>query len=114
MATVTLDMAEYDRLRRQVEQLQLEINQSKNSEPQLPPDIDGLAKTIKAGREVVRFAIANLHPENTKDWPHKALTTFAKGYLKIPGRDENDRDWSKDTIRFAQEAADWQKQREAR
>lgn len=109
MAQVTLTMDEYNELKTAKEQALEEVARLKANAFRAVLDSDATG-TIKALNElartqlqVIRFAMANLPPEDTRGWPMIALEGIAGKLELLPDRTDDDTSLSLELRAFAKE-----------
>lgn len=118
-ATVTMDMTDWQKLvdakaaaEKQVAQLQEDLAAAR-TEAVTKELGEAIASALHYSKELVDFAVANLHPENIRDWPHVTLVAYAR-MVELTADSERDRErvvvW-RDHARMCEE---WRQKRAAR
>jgi len=82
------------RLRTQIAQQQL------GQIPQLAQAVEAM----RMARWAIGFGIGELHYDNVKGWPWQRLLRFVEIFETMPGIDEDDKEWVKDTKSFCEGA----------
>jgi hypothetical protein len=62
-----------------------------------------LVACIQAAMPIVQFAVANLDPSITRNWPYEELAKFAEVLDKMPGVDELTKEFALEFRNFARE-----------
>lgn len=107
MATISLELSEYHDLMNAKSAAE---NKTADLERQLQITqtsdvlVGHLCEALKAAREVVRFAVANLPPETVRGWPADQLKKFADLLETAPGATQDYRDMAMDLRLFSREA----------
>jgi dsDNA-specific endonuclease/ATPase MutS2 len=109
MPDITMTLNDYQMLMNEKEKLEkqvVELIQQKASAELADPDgrVQHLVETVKAGREVIRFAVAHLAPETVRGWPHEQLKLFADLLETSPGAPHDYKEMAIDLRDFALQA----------
>lgn len=101
MAHVTLELSEYDELRGRAERAEAQardLERKLAAEPlrDAPAAVQDAVATARAALPVVRFAIANLLPENVRGWPTAALRELAERLPKLADATQDDVEFAMD------------------
>lgn len=112
MATVTMEESEYLTLKgavtnanQETAAVQAELERERNRS--FDERLAELSKAWNASKAVIDYAVGNLSPEFSRNWPHEDLQTLAELVDKLPGATSRDaeraiiwRDFSKQVIDF--------------
>lgn len=108
MATVTLELAEYQKLAddkkesdARIAQLEKDVINAKLGDPE--SELRAMAKIVRAALQVTRFAMANLSPEAIKGWPFADLEFLGKNVFYLPDCTVDDETLGTEMIAFAKE-----------
>lgn len=119
MATVNLDKSEYDNLVAATEQArqetlavrrELEVERSKSTDERLA----AATTYIEASKVVIDYAVANLSPEFSRNWPAGALETLAEHVAVIGKVTQRDRERAEIWSAFCADISKYELQRAQR
>jgi hypothetical protein len=115
MATITLDLVEWETHATKLKNLENEIARLRSEPPKelaiLSPDTANFSDIIRAGLDIARFAVSNLDPEFVRNWPWRSLEAFATGLEHTPGLTVTELEVPLIFRRFAQECAQLERER---
>jgi hypothetical protein len=97
MAQITLEKTEYDVLQNVIEAARQESAKARDElEAERARSFDDrleeLTKFAVAAKEVVDYAVANLNPEFSRNWPHEAMKTLADHVAKVGATGSRDQE----------------------
>lgn len=112
MASHTLSDEEYGTLINQREEARTEAGKLRKELARVRAEdpanrIAPLNQLTRATFEIVRFAVANLNPENTRGWPTKALNSVADLMATLPDYQTDDGDFATELRSFARDCEDY-------
>lgn len=117
--TITIKLAQYDRLRatgRAAEARILELEAAVKAAQLADPAgvIQQTHAALHSAIKIVQFAVGNLTPESIAGWPYEALMQVADGIDKIPGMDPHIKEVSGFFREFAASAQGFEEYRRER
>ena len=117
--TVTLSIEAHDELRGKISTAYAEMADLRKqlAEAERSGDDERLEAVIEALEQaipVIQFAVANLHPDTVKGWPHRELRAFANSLELLPGATPAHKELAQDLRVFAAGAESAEGHRQAR
>ncbi len=117
MAQITIDLTEFDALRdarkaaeENAARLERELIQARlNAGDALTTK--GLTKIARSAMTIARFAVANLPPESTRNWPSSALREISELIGILPDYSTDDGEMAGEFRAFASEVERFEKWR---
>lgn len=118
MASVTMTLDELRAIEQRVAARDLEILSLKQAlaEERLTDPQDRVSQLTALARsmlEIVRFGVANMPPEQIKNWPISAIECVAAGLERLPDYSPDDGTLSRALLDFASDVREVEKERRA-
>jgi len=121
-ATVTIDYVQFQDIQnkraeaeRRVAELEKEIAQLKMAPAAVEGGLVNVGRLVVLVRELMKvacFAVGNLPPEVTKNWPTTSLTTAANLLKELPDHSTADQELAIEWCSFAREAERFEQRRQ--
>jgi hypothetical protein len=93
-ATITIGIEDYQKMKNRIDTLECKLGAEKvaHEESRLGEpgsETRALSIALNDAIDIVRFAVANLHPMTVRGWPYKTLQALSEILPTLPGIDQS-------------------------